>query len=82
MCCTYDIYGAVEIQIKVRVVRDNYIFLVLFLAANFNSVMTTNLFMRRMTEFNATEEDIKAYLLRLKHFFKANGVKDDNKVSV
>uniref|UniRef100_A0A1B6KSV3 CCHC-type domain-containing protein n=1 Tax=Graphocephala atropunctata TaxID=36148 RepID=A0A1B6KSV3_9HEMI len=36
----------------------------------------------RMTDFNPYEEDISSYLLRLKHYFKANEVKDDNKVSI
>ena len=33
-------------------------------------------------EFNPEEEQISAYLLRLKHFFKANNVKADNHVSI
>lgn len=36
----------------------------------------------RMSDFNPGEEDIKSYLLRLKHFFKANEVKDEKKVSI
>lgn len=36
----------------------------------------------KMTEFNPHEEDIGSYLLRLKHYFKANDVKDGNKVSI
>ncbi|XP_054281209.1 uncharacterized protein K02A2.6-like [Macrosteles quadrilineatus] len=36
----------------------------------------------RISEFNPSEEDIVPYLLRLKHFFKANNVKKENEVSV
>lgn len=36
----------------------------------------------RMGEFNPHEEEIESYVLRLKHYFKANNVKEDNQVSV
>ncbi|XP_054260279.1 uncharacterized protein K02A2.6-like [Macrosteles quadrilineatus] len=36
----------------------------------------------RISEFNPYEEDISSYLLRLKHFFKANEVKDVKQVSI
>lgn len=36
----------------------------------------------RISEFNPYEEDIESYVLRLKHFFKANDIKDGNKVSI
>lgn len=35
-----------------------------------------------MGELHPLEEDIESYLLRLKHYFKANNVKDENQVSV
>lgn len=35
----------------------------------------------RMGEFVAKEEAIESYVMRLKHYFKANAVKDENKVS-
>jgi hypothetical protein len=44
--------------------------------------MSANLAVGRLSEFNPAEEDIKAYLLRLKHFFKANNVEAENEVSV
>lgn len=37
---------------------------------------------RRMGEFVAEKEAIELYVMRLKHYFKANAVKDKNKVSV
>lgn len=36
----------------------------------------------RITEFVKEEEDIEAYLVRLKHFSKAHKIKDGNRVSV
>ncbi|XP_054272755.1 uncharacterized protein K02A2.6-like [Macrosteles quadrilineatus] len=36
----------------------------------------------RVSEFNPHEEDISSYLLRLKHYFKANDVKSTNHVSI
>src|SRR5436190_6436365 len=36
----------------------------------------------RMSEFNPNEEEIGAYLMRLKHFFKANDIKSENHVSI
>jgi hypothetical protein len=36
----------------------------------------------RITEFNPHEEDISSYLLRLKHYFKANDVESENHVSI
>lgn len=36
----------------------------------------------RVTEFVKEEEDIEAYLVRLKHFFKTHKIKDSNRVSV
>lgn len=36
----------------------------------------------RMGEFVAEEESIESYVMRLKHYFKANAVKEENKVSV
>lgn len=35
-----------------------------------------------MTEFNPREEAFTAYILRMKDYFKANSVKDENRVSV
>lgn len=36
----------------------------------------------RMGELHPLDEDIESYLLRLKHYFKANNKKDENQVSV
>lgn len=36
----------------------------------------------RLSEFQPEEENVTAYLLRMKHYFKANNVKDELRVSV
>lgn len=36
----------------------------------------------RMSEFNPYDEEISSYLLRLKHYFKANDVKEEKQVSI
>lgn len=38
--------------------------------------------MGRMGKFNRHEEEIELYLMRLKHYFKANNVKEENQVSM
>lgn len=35
-----------------------------------------------MGKFNPHEEEIESYVMRLKHYFKANNVKEENQVSI
>lgn len=36
----------------------------------------------RLSEFNPSEESVDSYVLRLKHYFKSNDVKEDKRVSI
>lgn len=47
------------------------------MCVNYSVKMST---IGRMGKFNLHEEEIKSYVMRLKHYFKANNVKEENQV--